>query len=53
MGIKDKLLSSSNQFNHYKENYQKLLKENKVNRETQIKQLRKQHGVRDVSKYLK
>ena len=29
MGFKDKLLSYSNQFNYYKENYQKLLKENK------------------------
>ena len=39
MGFKDKILSQSNQFNYYKENYEKLLKENKSLKK-EIKQLK-------------
>lgn len=43
MGFKDKLLSYSNQFNYYKENYQKLLKENKSLKK-KMKKLKKENG---------
>lgn len=47
MGFKDKILNQSNQFNFYKENYEKLLKENESLKK-EINQLKKDKPNKDM-----